>query len=1233
MVEKEKKSFKSALRERLRLLILLGMLCISAGYFAANINKWVNTPMIKNTLLDLAMNRFWGNINAGMVEIELGESTIKGRNVEVRDRWKRLIAEAPYAEIKFDLPALFWWRLKLARIEMRRPYVHMWTDPDGVYLWKKFKKPPKKVKRFHTRAGKVTVTDAEFEYDYYPQPRPVHVHLKGIDGSADFTEKTAFTKAAIDSLHLEFPGFDHYFRDITTEGIIDEAFVEVKRLRARFLDIPIGISGRLDGLKTKNPRMRFKVGAAGKIGDLLRYFDYEKNPPGVFSLEARVTGRTDKYEVAGHFSSEWGIVEEQRYDNLEADFDYHRSDDTVRLKNFSIDMYGAHVTGKGGYVIGTGEFFAAGVIKLPNRTLSYRTEGVVDTDTGEITFRTLDFRTPYADIVSSGRWGTRTGELEFDWKLKVSMMEQELPHWGFEYIGGALELRGDIRGKPDDLGAEAAGEVCGLTYLRAHLGDGPVRARLDGGTMYLTVASAGGDTDFDFDSGIRLFRGGELLPSPKMEVFMDIGMSGVELTQEVFDTDFTGILSGQLALSGTPSRLSGGGRMKLVKGKAWGQDIESIRAEVAYDHEGISFHDATVVFPGGDTGRGGFSMKWNLDYDLQLVANGLHLQSLNMVTESGHPVNGVINAKLGGHANFNRPVVSGEVEFLELGYEKLDLESADMSFVLKGDVVTINASQPWGIRADGSYNVVTGDFMDFKIQLDNVDILPFCQWKCLADTEGRVTGRLALNGGAEGWEYVDYHLFLTDLRLEYREEKIRNTLPVRVEIGPHGGKQDIHLLAADSSFDLAGTLSETGAWDLDVSADLDLALLSDFIPQIRSSGGRLVADGRAVGPGVDMNFYGSINLSDGSLKLREYHADFKDVFMQVVSEESEVIEIKSLRGRIGEKGSFDISGDLYHRGTELTGMELALNAQEIPFQSRGTYKIVVSPELKLTGTPREPTLSGQITVVDGRYKKEVRIERQFIEVKRETAPTRQVPGWAKNLKMNVRVVDEGNFEIDNNLAQIHLKTDLLITGTLSDPVLDGEIEGVGGSIIYGGTRFELVRGRIDFSNPVEIDPLVDVLARTTIREYEVRLYLQGALSHMELRLESTPALDDQNILSLITFRKTLEELSRNEYQALATLPLFFSKGVGRAVGKPLDDYTGLDIFTVEAREESPGAKVIVGKKLSKRMELRYSSEMGGADPVQETRLTYKITDNLWLQGSQDSDGIYGFRLNFHFTIR
>ncbi|GEM_PF-2410235 len=1222
----------SGRRKRLRLAGLLIVLVLSFAYLIFNVSEWADTPMVKQLLLGRVMKRFRGKLTAQRTHADLKKQTAEGWNVEVREGEGRLIARTPYAKVRMNLLALFWWRIKIAHIELDRPEMHLWTDPDRVFIWRKFKLPPKPRRRFYTRAGLVEARNGKFTYDYYPEPRPVHLHLEGINGSAVFYEKTPHIEATIKRLYLRFPGFDHRFDDVSVRGIADKVFARVKHLEATFLGIPLEITGRIDSFKSKNPRMDFTLRASGSIGDLLRYFRYEKDPPGTFELEARVTERTKDYRVAGTFNSLWGVVEGQRYDNAQAVFTYRSVDKTIRLSQFSLRMYGARIAGKGSYEIGTGKFAGTGKIKLKNRTVSYLVEGFVDTASGAITFDTLDLWTPYARISSSGTWGTKTGRLDFRWRLTVSSLIRELPHWGVDGVSGVLSLSGDISGPVRNLRATASGRVRNLAWFHALLGSGSVSVRLSDEMLNARVSVATGETRFKGSTRLRLFRNGIIVNMSSVPLSFDVEASGVRLTPKVFGTDLSGVASGYIEGDGTGGNITGSGRFTLVDVKAWGQSIRSARADITLGSRGVSFENAVVALPDGNTGKGHLRLDWRLNYNLELYAGRVRLSSLDAVTKTGRPITGTARVNLAGKGNFRKPRISGRAIFSSLKYDTLDLEGAELEFDLDGSVVNVRGNQPWGITVSGSYNLTTGAFINFEMGFDQADILPLCVWRCLVDTSGEFSGFLTLNGGEDGWNDVDYRLFITELDIKYREEHIRNLLPIRVEIGPSGGIEEIHLFTDSGTLHITGDLSPEAVWNLDVLADLDLSTVPNLISTFSRASGRMLINARVAGPSDDLAYWGGVTVQEGSMRIRGYRAEFSELDMMIEFMPGN-IGIKEFKGKVGDGGSFNIAGKLLTRGTEIEALDLALEAYRIPLQSSGTYKALVSPILTLRGPPDQLSLKGKVLVYEGRYTRDVRIEKRFIEVKRETAPRRKLPNWIKNLRMSIHIIDEGRFLIKNNLAEVPLQMDVIVGGTPVEPIIEGKIEGLGGKIFYGGREFELVRGRLDFANPIEIDPLVDVFARLDVRDYEVRLYLKGVLSHMELRLESSPNLDDQNILALIMFNKTADELSEGEYQALANIPLFFAQDFSRAVGMPLESFTGIDIFTVEAREDSPGARVTVGKKLSKRIEVEYSSDMGGEFPLQETRLIYKLTDNLWLQGSQNSEGLYSFRLNFHFVIK
>jgi len=84
--------------------------------------------------------------------------------------------------------------------------------------------------------------------------------------------------------------------------------------------------------------------------------------------------------------------------------------------------------------------------------------------------------------------------------------------------------------------------------------------------------------------------------------------------------------------------------------------------------------------------------------------------------------------------------------------------------------------------------------------------------------------------------------------------------------------------------------------------------------------------------------------------------------------------------------------------------------------------------------------------------------------------------------------------------------------------------------------------------------------------------------------------------------------------------------------------TGLDIFEVEtleegAEESSDRIKVTLGKKLSKRLSVRYSVESESGEVIQRASSHYKILENVVVSGFQDTKGYYGGEVMYRLEFR
>src|SRR6185295_18796435 len=95
----------------------------------------------------------------------------------------------------------------------------------------------------------------------------------------------------------------------------------------------------------------------------------------------------------------------------------------------------------------------------------------------------------------------------------------------------------------------------------------------------------------------------------------------------------------------------------------------------------------------------------------------------------------------------------------------------------------------------------------------------------------------------------------------------------------------------------------------------------------------------------------------------------------------------------------------------------------------------------------------------------------------------------------------------------------------------GSFDRVTGTYTFQGRRFDVVdTSSINFRG--DLNPEVYVTVRRLISGVETRVSIFGPLKAPELRLASTPPLDQSDILSLIVFNTSTNQLSAAQQQQL-----------------------------------------------------------------------------------------------------
>src|SRR6202043_938693 len=138
---------------------------------------------------------------------------------------------------------------------------------------------------------------------------------------------------------------------------------------------------------------------------------------------------------------------------------------------------------------------------------------------------------------------------------------------------------------------------------------------------------------------------------------------------------------------------------------------------------------------------------------------------------------------------------------------------------------------------------------------------------------------------------------------------------------------------------------------------------------------------------------------------------------------------------------------------------------------------------KLQGTAERAQLSGNILVT--RFGVGPEVDFAAFSAMGGVATPPDPNAAANKVHLDVRVTSSPQLDFLNSYAKLSGSVDLTVGGTLAVPTMLGRIQITDGSATFAGTKYQLQRGDIYFTNPVRIDPIIDLDATARVESYDV----------------------------------------------------------------------------------------------------------------------------------------------------
>lgn len=434
-----------------------------------------------------------------------------------------------------------------------------------------------------------------------------------------------------------------------------------------------------------------------------------------------------------------------------------------------------------------------------------------------------------------------------------------------------------------------------------------------------------------------------------------------------------------------------------------------------------------------------------------------------------------------------------------------------------------------------------------------------------------------------------------------------------------------------------GSLVSGGPVDLKAKGAFDASFLSIITAYVRDNKGPMEVDLAIRGTTKDPRAHGKISFDKTSLTFRNPRIEL-DSLSGVVRFDGSRIHFDDLTADV-EDGTAKLSGYLEHRGMKPESADMNLEAKEMRYRSRdNAFNLELDGTLALKGTFPQPLLSGDITIVDGRYTKDftiIDIITGKAKKKKKIIPEAGVEMFDPKLALRIR--SSGDMEIKNNVGEIFLLINVELGGTRSKPLVTGSINTSEGYVDYLGLEFDITNGFIEFRGAGEV-PYLEVHAEKEVRVYNVTLLLFGPIDNLKMDLDATSPhgpLDRHDVVSLLLFGATDEEREQARRTGGQVGASMAASGVGGMLGAPIARYAHIDTFKLEAADPDSTAisRVHIGKEISDRLTVTFASDIGVDNAAQTFAAEYLITDNVLIEGQRSTDAKYELSGILRFRLR
>jgi translocation and assembly module TamB len=620
-------------------------------------------------------------------------------------------------------------------------------------------------------------------------------------------------------------------------------------------------------------------------------------------------------------------------------------------------------------------------------------------------------------------------------------------------------------------------------------------------------------------------------------------------------------------------------------------------------------------------------------YNAQLTAAGIRLDRLQALIAQNIKATGVVSVKANGQGTFDNPQLDATLQIPQIDVENQTIKDVNLQMNVANHLATANLSSAavgTAIRANAKVNL-TGDYQtDATLDTQAIPLQPiFAVYapEQAEDLTGQTEVHATLHGPLKNKKLLEAHLTIPTLKLAYSNTiQLAETSPIRVDYKDTViTLQRSGLRGTDTDLQFQGSMSTaSGApMSLLLLGTVNLHLAQVFAPDITSSG-ELKFNINTNGATNSPDFGGQVDIVDanfasGDLPVGLQHGN------GVLTLTKDRLNITKFQGTVGGGTLTAQGGVAYRPGVQF---DLGLAAKGVRVLYPQGVRETVNANLRLAGTTDNAVLGGQVNLDELSFTPAFDLS-SFIDQFSGGVTPPSTPGLSQNIQLNLGVSSSNNINLVSRTLSVGGSANLRVRGTAAEPVILGRVNLSGGDIILNGTRFVLNGGTIEFVNPSETQPVVNLALNTTIQQYNISMRFNGPIDQLRTNYSSDPSLPAADIINLLAFGETTEASAANATPANQAAESLVASQVSSQVTSRVSKVAGISQLSINpvlaggTGQGPPGANITIQQRVTGNLFVTFSSNVASTQN-QTVQGQYQLSPRVAVSATRDQNGGFGF---------